>query len=491
MSEQDDGQVSTQQRPTTNNQEDWKAYWEQQGQPWRTEPEIDTERQKYLAERRAIVSNPRMGIRPFRGVRLSRADIEWLLTTHDNGRGPIDWDHEKQASPSDVRKGLDFRGVDLHGANLSYLPLARLIGGDLMEYGPKTDAEHEIDAMHLEGAIFYHTRLEGATLNYSHLAGANLSGAYLEHANLINTYLEEANLETAQLKGANLRDAHLEKARLWVNTCLEGVQLSGARLDGANLWSANLKGASLSETHLEGANLTSAHLEGAHLYHAFFDSATRLDDVNFSDKKMGAAKFTDVHWGDVNLAVVDWSTVSESGDESTGRHLENTKIAKTDLRSMDMLKGSYRLAARAYRQLSVVLHNQGLTEDAARFAYRAQLMQQKVFWYQRKFGQYLFSLFLDLLAGYGYKPIRSFITYLIVIITFATAYFIIGQTVGPHLSPLGAVVFSMTSFHGRGFFPGGIGLDDPLTVVAAFEAFIGLLIEVTFIATLTQRLFGK
>jgi hypothetical protein len=49
----------------------------------------------------------------------------------------------------------------------------------------------------------------------------------------------------------------------------------------------------------------------------------------------------------------------------------------------------------------------------------------------------------------------------------------------------------MTSFHGRGFFPGGIGLDDPLTVLAAIEAFVGLLIEVTFIATLTQRLFGK
>ena len=56
---------------------------------------------------------------------------------------------------------------------------------------------------------------------------------------------------------------------------------------------------------------------------------------------------------------------------------------------------------------------------------------------------------------------------------------------------LGSVVFSMTSFHGRGFFPGGITLDDPLTVLAAFEAFVGLLIEVTFIATLTQRLFGK
>ncbi len=49
---------------------------------------------------------------------------------------------------------------------------------------------------------------------------------------------------------------------------------------------------------------------------------------------------------------------------------------------------------------------------------------------------------------------------------------------GPVLSLLGSVVFSVISFHGRGFFPGGIGLDDPLTVVDALEAFIGLLIEV-------------
>jgi hypothetical protein len=81
------------------------------------------------------------------------------------------------------------------------------------------------------------------------------------------------------------------------------------------------------------------------------------------------------------------------------------------------------------------LRNQGLTEDAARFAYRAQLMQRKLFWHQRKLGQYLFSLFLDLLAGYGYKAWRSFAAYLIVITTFAVAYFIIGQTVGPTLSP--------------------------------------------------------
>jgi len=390
VSEHDSGQVSTLQCPITSNRYDWKVYWEQQGQPWRTEPEIDIERQKYLAERRYIEPDFQRDIYPFSNIKLNRADIEWLLVTYENGRGPVDSRDESQRR----RKGLDLRDADLSRAFLRFLPLG--------------------------GTLLHNTHLENADLFYAHL----------ENADIINA-------------------------------------------------------------HMEGANLNGAHLEEANLYNAFFDSATRLDNVSLSNEKFGAANFTDVHWGDTNLAVIDWSTVSESGDESTARILENTKIAKTDLRSQDMLKGSYKLAARAYRQLSVVLCNQGLTEVAARFAYRAQLMQRKVFWHERKFGQYLFSLFLDLLAGYGFKAWRSFVAYLLVITTFAIVYFIVGHTVGPSLSPLGSLVFSMTSFHGRGFFPGGITLDDPLTVLAALEAFVGLLIEVTFIATLTQRLFGK
>jgi hypothetical protein len=49
----------------------------------------------------------------------------------------------------------------------------------------------------------------------------------------------------------------------------------------------------------------------------------------------------------------------------------------------------------------------------------------------------------------------------------------------------------MSAFHGRGFFPGTFSPGDPLSLAGALEALIGLIIEVTFIATLTQRLFGK
>ncbi len=270
-------------------------------------------------------------------------------------------------------------------------------------------------------------------------------------------HLEEANLGFSHLERSILRGAHLEKAILY----------------GA---------------HLEGAYLYTTHLEGANLKRTFFDGSTQLGKIVLASEKFGAASLADVHWGDVNLTEVNWELLKETGEEQKV-HWQR-KQDGTTINSERQLN-EYHRAVRTNRQLTYVLQGQGLNDDAARFAYRAQLLQRMALRQQRKFGQYLFSLFLDLLTGYGYKPSRSFLAYLIVIVAFATTYYVLGQIVGPSLSPVGSVVFSMTSFHGRGFFPGGIKLDDPLTVIAAIEAFVGLLIEVTFIATLTQRLFRK
>lgn len=67
----------------------------------------------------------------------------------------------------------------------------------------------------------------------------------------------------------------------------------------------------------------------------------------------------------------------------------------------------------------------------------------------------------------------------------------LGASFKPSLSVVNALGLSMTSFHGRGFFPGVTQLNDPLTILASLEAFVGLILEATFIATLTQRFFGK
>ena len=418
MSEQDGTRSSALQKPTTDDRHAWKAYWKEQNQTWRTEPEIDIERQKVLTNRRNITPGSEQNPYPFKDIKLTRADVEWLLATHENGRGPVDWNDRNQRK----RNGLDLRGAILNGVNLNGLPLSRLLSGT-----KATFEQRMIAAIHLERA----------SLREAHLEGAKLTRAYLE--------------------GAFLPEAHLEQA-------------------------------DLEQAHLEEVNLREAHLEGADLRKVFFDSATNLDGTFFSNAQGESAQLAGVHWDDVDLTMVDWSLVRILGDERRAR--QRVGFDGRPKNRTDRLR-DYARAVRANRQLAIALHAQGLNEDAARFAYRAQKLQQAVFRLQRKLGQYLFSLFLELLAGYGYKLWRSFLAYLIVITAFATAYFVIGRTVGPTLSPVGSFVFSMTSFHGRGFFPGGIALDDPLTILAAIEAFVGLLIEVTFIATLTQRLFGK
>jgi uncharacterized protein YjbI with pentapeptide repeats len=107
-----------------DDQEQWKAYWTAQGTPWRTEPEIDAKRQALLAEKREIAADPARGRYPFRGFKVTRADVEWLLATHqsDGLIGPVLIGGEQQGR----RSGVDLRGADLSGdVNLSFLPLAR------------------------------------------------------------------------------------------------------------------------------------------------------------------------------------------------------------------------------------------------------------------------------------------------------------------------------------------------------------------------------
>src|SRR5436853_418560 len=89
MSEQENKPLTSPQRPTTSDRDTWRAYWQAQGQLWRTEPEIDSDRKMYFAERLSIASNIEQGIYPFKDVILCRADVEFLLKLHEDNHGPV------------------------------------------------------------------------------------------------------------------------------------------------------------------------------------------------------------------------------------------------------------------------------------------------------------------------------------------------------------------------------------------------------------------
>jgi hypothetical protein len=206
--------ASQPQRPITDDRDAWRTYWQAQGISWRTEPEIDEERQRFLAERRATAPDLVRGIYPFSGIRLSRADVEWLLATHESlgACGPVVWDEGKDKPVQERRVELDLRGAHLEGLFLSLMPLTRLRGGlSLDELNQIPTRELADKAVAFDRAAVH---FEKADFSWAELTNAELPGAHLEGAYLVETRLEKASLSWAHLEYAHLMGTHLEGANL-------------------------------------------------------------------------------------------------------------------------------------------------------------------------------------------------------------------------------------------------------------------------------------
>jgi uncharacterized protein YjbI with pentapeptide repeats len=480
--------------------------------PWRTEAEIAPERQRFLSERRTPVAtagtpasmiagmiagttSTAAGFR-LQGVLLSRADVEWLLATHEDGRGPVDWADPAQHS----REGLDLRGADLSRADLSGLPLARLRAGAAADEWrtalPATlDAAASrleatiLDGAHLEGALLPGALLGAASLVGAHMEAAILGAAHLEGADLSHADLRGADLGSAQLKGATLRQAHLEGAVL-VGADLRGVVLEEARLDGAILRLAHLEGADLGGATLAGADLTTANLAGAFLVNATFDRATNLRRVTLADKAHGSVSLADITWGGVQLSRIAWPRRLVLGDERAARQRTTPdRRRKTHTQRL----ADAEVALRAYRQLAAVLRDEGLDEPAEQLAYRAWTAKRRQLRLQgpRKLANYLATAIIGGFTGYGYRPWRSVLWYLLIILGFAAAYLLAAPSNIPTLRWDQALILSISSFHGRGILTPDLALTDTYARLASLEAVVGFVIEIGFIATLTQRFFDK
>ncbi len=359
-------------RPTTGDRQAWQAYWKYCQQAWRTEPEISTTRQRELTVLRNRQADSERGIYPFQKQRLSRADVEWLLATHEQGRGPV--------LPRDVesRTGLDLRGANLAGANLAGLPLTGLVGS-LVTVPPRQD-EYEARkkaAIHLEGA-----NLSGTHLEYAHLEGVHMEGACLEHARLQSAsmdgaYLEGANLQhadcfEASLDGAWLWSVHGEEARLW-GASMREAQFFSTHLERADLSEVKLDGAELMEVFLEGANLKHACLADATLYRVYFDYATQLLMVDLGDDARGLASLSHIRWGEADIDGISWSRFPMLGNEVEVYQVTDHNGAP---KSLKRRRGDYRGAITATRQLARALQAQGFDEEAAYFALRARRLER-------------------------------------------------------------------------------------------------------------------
>lgn len=407
---------------------------------------------------------------PERRAELDARLAEWAaMPDHGTLRGPFDmdgWD-----------SGLD--GADVYYlAARSWASLGGNVADNIAEalemLNDRGDAYVTMPDLHLEGAHLGHAQLQNAQLGSAHLEYAFLPGAHLDYA----------FLGMADMRHATLYEAHLEHATFF-----------RADIEHAMLWEAHLEHAELSEAHLEHTELVAAHLERADLRGAYFDAGTDLTGTSLGNARWwdrfvpwtepDATALGDIHWsgvGTVDLTRIDWEDVQRLGDE---RYVTWHDGAE-----------AHASVVRVYRQVATQLRAQGLNEPADQFAHRAYVLNRGVLLRRAlrnplRLPAYLGSWLLALLAGYGFRPGRTILCYLAVVLGFALAYTHFGHIGGQPFTFDEAVVFSLTSFHGRGFFPGPLSLHDPVTRMAAAEAVLGLLIEVSFIATFTQRFFGK
>jgi uncharacterized protein YjbI with pentapeptide repeats len=311
---------------------------------------------------------------------------------------------------------------------------------------------------------------------------ANIRGASLSFANMRGV----VGYDNADFSGVEAIYADFTGA-VFPQCKFIGADLTGAILEGAMLLDADFSRAEMPLANLSAATLM-GKLDGANMTRARMDAATTLG-IEVGDVTInGTTRLLDVSWNGVNLAAVKWELAPRLGDELDIKEASSRKERVE----------AYRYAARTYYGLAKALEAQGLTAPALKYRRRQHQLERAAQFRSFNLLGWLFSNALNLVSGYGDRPLRALGVYFAVILAFAGIYFGITAPSSPIFftgsQPLQfheAVVFSLSSFHGRGFFPSIIGLGDPVAIVAALEAVVGLFIELVLIATFTRRLFER
>jgi hypothetical protein len=367
---------------------------------------------------------------------------------------------EQLSAAEQAERGGPFAGIKLTGIDVFYLAVRALAGGLAGDQAAWDVAAARLrsaqnDALLLRILLDLSAlHLEGASLEEAHLEGASLIGARLERASLTEAHLEGAILGAAHLEGKVVEPADLERVRRW------------AKDFPARLAPANLRG-------------------------AFLNDGTRLNQATLGTAASGYITVADVRWRGVNLAVVRLPPADKLGDERLARM---DKADDGTPKDQDPSLDEFQAAVRAHRQFAVALQAQGLNEETARFAYRAQVLQREVLWRQRQVGAYLFAALLAVLAGYGYRLWRIVVAYALIVGVFAASFLVSGLVAG-HVSLTGQQAFNalqigLNAIHGRVFFA-QFGLNTLQSWLATAESIVGIVIEGVFVAMLIQRFFGR
>ena len=224
-----------------------------------------------------------------------------------------------------------------------------------------------------------------------------------------------------------------------------------------------------------------------------FNEDTSLNDVVLSNGQE-TIRLADVRWNGVNVTVIDWERVRLGDEILAGRYRGRpAEYEPEDGLPLDRID-AYKIAVRANRQVAAMLRTQGMNEVADHFSYRSYRCQRHLYRLRgpTSWSRYLTSWFMEVLAGYGYRPQNSLIVYVLTLSVFGALYFWFAQGGVLSLESVReSFVISLAAFHGRGFVTGSFPPNNPLAAVSVSESFVGLIIDAGFIAAFTNRFFSR
>ncbi len=207
---------------------------------------------------------------------------------------------------------------------------------------------------------------------------------------LVKLVSENINFEGAELESVDLEYRRLPGAQL-ISANLGGAKLFRVHLEGAHLFSADLRDASLVKASVAGANLRSANLDGANMLGLVLKGA-KLEGANFGK----------------NDVVVN---------ESKGDRLKREG-------KRDAACRSWREAEEVYLALLNNLRDAGRHTEAGEVFYRLMVVGRKT---KPKFTvERWSSSFMDILCGYGERPVRVFFAWLVLIFVSSLFFFFLG-----------------------------------------------------------------
>lgn len=277
----------------------------------------------------------------------------------------------------------------------------------------------------------------------------------------------EKHLTDVNLKNADLSRSDLSGIRLF-DACLEGAELVGANLSASDLTHCNLKNADLAKANLTGARLWNTDLSGANM------AECDLSGGDFWNAKLFNTKL----WG-ANFR--NAKSVTKNSFSSGAKFFDNPGINETGSAS----------AEDSYRNIKAYFTLRGMYNDASWASFKEKTMERLIL---KKKGDlnYLPSLVMNILCGYGEKPYRIVLSALATIILFAVLFFSLNavmdlSTPGSALRLSDCIYYSTITFTTVGY---GDIIPKPYALfrlIAACEAFIGVFLTGLFIFTLARK----